>query len=149
MAVDEISRRLMATVNKYAAIAFPNYRFEFVWGAQVRLLVHRPKGTTDVRKLSGAESKLFTLILTMSQLMFKPKSKRLSLLILDEPSASFSKETLERFHRLLPYMQQLIPSILIVTPKSEERYPGAHEYTVVRDASGATVKKGHPSEITA
>jgi ABC-type sugar transport system ATPase subunit len=85
----------------------------------------------------------------MSQLMFKPKSKRLSLLILDEPSASFSKETLERFHRLLPYMQQLIPSILIVTPKSEERYPGAHEYTVVRDASGATVKKGHPSELTA
>lgn len=149
MAVEEISRRLMATVNKYAPIAFKGYTFEFVWGPQVRLLVHRPKGTTDVRKLSGAESKLFTLILVMSQLMFVPKSKRLSLLILDEPSASFSGPTLERFHRLLPHIQQLIPSILIVTPKSQERYEGAAEYTVVRNSDGAEIRKGHPDEIVA
>lgn len=147
MAVDEISRRLMATVNKYASIAFSDYAFEFVWDTQVQLLVHRPKGTTDVRKLSGAESKLFTLILVISQLMFRPRSQRLSLLILDEPSASFSGETLAKFHALLPHIQQLIPSILIVTPKSDERYPGAAEYTVYRDANGAQLKKGHPSEI--
>lgn len=147
MAVNEISRQLMATVNRYAPIAFPGYTFEFVWGSKVQLLVHRPKGTTDVRKLSGAESKLFTLILVMSQLMFVPKAKRLSLLVLDEPSASFSAATLDKFHKLLPHLQQLIPSILVVTPKSEERFPGASEYTVYRDSSGAEIRKGHPSDF--
>lgn len=147
MAVDEISKRLMKMVNKLSSIAFKDYVFEFVWDTQVQLLVHRPKGTTDVRKLSGAESKLFTLILVISQLMFVPRSRRLSLLILDEPSASFSGKTLEKFHALLTYIQKLIPSILIVTPKSEERYPGAVEYTVYRNAEGAEIRKGHPSEI--
>ena len=147
MAVEAISERLIAVINQMAPVVFNNYRFEFVWGTQVQLLVHRPKKqTTDVRKLSGAESKLFTLILVFALLMFVPSKKRLSLLTLDEPTASFSDATIEKFHALLPHLLTLVPSILIITPKSAERYKGAHEYTVYRDHTGAEIRRGHPDD---
>jgi DNA repair exonuclease SbcCD ATPase subunit len=148
MAIEAISQRLMATVNKYAPLVFDDYHFEFSWGSQISILVHRNgQVPTDVRKLSGAESKLFTLILVLSLLMFVPKAKRLSLLILDEPLASFSEETGELFHRLLPHIQQVIPSILVVTPDARERYEGAKEYTVVKNSKGSKIVQGHPSNI--
>lgn len=148
MIIDAISTHLMNTVNQFSSLVFSGYKFEFVWGPQVQLLVHRPKiGTTDVRKLSGAESKLFTLILVLALMRFVPKRKRLNMLILDEPTASFSAETTNLFHMLLPQINQLIPSILVVTPRSDERYAGAHEYTVVRDKGGSYIKKGHPDDV--
>jgi DNA repair exonuclease SbcCD ATPase subunit len=148
MIIEAISSHLMNTVNQFSSLVFSGYKFEFVWGSQVQLLVHRPKlGTTDVRKLSGAESKLFTLILVLALMRFVPKRKRLNMLILDEPSASFSTETTALFHKLLPQINQLIPSILVVTPRAEERYAGAHEYTVVRDKGGSVIKKGHPDDV--
>lgn len=145
--VGAISEQMMATVNRLSSLVFDKYRFEFVWDTQVRLLVHRPGGTSDVRRLSGSESILFTLILVFSLMMFVPSSKRLSLLILDEPCASFHEDTIALFHTLLPHLNQLIPSILVVSPKAYERYEGAHEYTVYRDKTGASLKKGHPSHV--
>ena len=148
MAVEAISQRLMSTVNKYAPLVFEDYHFEFVWNSQISLLVSRNGGEpTDVRKLSGAESKLFTLILVLSLLMFVPKAKRLSLIILDEPLASFSEETGELFHKLLPHIQQVIPSILVVTPDARERFEGANEFTVVKTSKGSQIVQGHPSTI--
>jgi DNA repair exonuclease SbcCD ATPase subunit len=148
MVIDAISNHLVTTLNSYSKLVFSNYTFEFVWGTQVQLLVHRPKlPTTDVRKLSGAESKLFTLILVLALMKFVPKRKRLNLLVLDEPTASFSKETTEVFHQLLGQLGEVIPSILVVTPKSEERVEGAMEYTVVRDKAGSRIVKGHPDDI--
>lgn len=149
MAIEAISQRLMAQVNKYAPLVFQDYHFDFVWDSQISIRVHRP-GTdepTDVRKLSGAESKLFTLIFVLSQLMFVPKNKRLSLLVLDEPMASFSEETSELFQKLLPHILQLIPSILVVTPDARERLEGANEYTVLRTIKGSRIVKGHPNEL--
>jgi DNA repair exonuclease SbcCD ATPase subunit len=147
MAIESISKHLMASVNRYAALVFENYSFEFVWGTQIQILVHRPEGVSDVRKLSGAESMLFTLILILSLLVFVPKSKRLSLLILDEPYASFSDGTAELFTKLLPHITQVIPSVLIITPKSEFRVDGANEFTMMKQHGGTVLKKGHPDEI--
>lgn len=147
MAIESISNHLMATVNRYAALVFENYSFEFVWGTQIQILVHRPEGTSDVRKLSGAESMLFTLILILSQLVFVPKSKRLSLLILDEPYASFSEGTAELFAKLLPHIVQVIPSVLIITPKSEYRFAGATEFTAIKQQGGTVIRKGHPNDL--
>jgi len=145
--VEAISDQMMTTVNRLSSLVFENYRFEFVWDSQIRLLVHRPVGTSDVRKLSGSESMLFTVILVFSLMMFVPSHKRLSLLILDEPCASFHEDTIRQFHTLLPHLSQLIPSILVVSPKEYERYEGAKEYTIYRDQSGASIKRGHPSEL--
>ena len=147
MVIEAISQHLMGLVNKYATLVFDNYIFEFVWGSQIQILVHRPSGTTDVRKLSGAESKLFTIVLVLALLAFVPKSKRMSLLILDEPTASFGAESTAMLHKLLPHLISIIPSVLVVTPKSDERFEGATELTVVRTREGARIVKGHPSQM--
>jgi len=149
LAIEAIATQIMATVNKYSALVFDDYHFEFVWGSQIQILVHRGKEPpTDVRKLSGAESILFTLIfVVLSLLMFVPKRKRLSLLVLDEPTASFSEGTIALFEKLLPHITQVIPSVLIVTPKTQIRFEGAREVTVVRDNSGAYIKEGHPDAL--
>jgi len=155
MMINNISRTLSATLNKYAKLVFPeDYTFEFDFKTQFAILVHRKYGkktsTSDVRKLSGAECKIFTLILILSMLTFVPPERRSSLLILDEPSANFSKETQEAFASLLPVLNKVIPCIVIITPKIEERYHGAREFTVVKSLQGtSTIVEGHPAELEA
>jgi len=148
MAIEAISARLMQQINHYAHLVFPGYTFEFRWDTQISILVHRPNGeTSDVRKLSGAESTLFTLILIPSLLAFTPERKRVSAIILDEPSASLSEVTIQAFHELLPLINKLIPCIVVITPKADERLASAKNYTVLRKKTGATIVEGHPSEL--
>ena len=148
MAIEAISAQLVASINRYSSLVFDNYRFEFVWGTKIQLLVHRNgEPPTDVRKLSGAESMLFTIILVLSLLIFVPKNKRLSLLILDEPTASFSEGTTDLFNKLLPHVNQVIPSVLVITPKSSIRVSGARELTVLRDREGSKIVEGHPDAL--
>lgn len=152
MAVEAIGSRLMKIVNKYASLVFPeDYRFGFEWGKELSLTVKRRYGKkilmSDVRKLSGAESKLFTVVLVLALLSFVPSHKRSSLMILDEPTANFSRETIQSFHDLLPTLAQVIPSIVVITPKDEEVYDGAHNFTVVKESGQARIVEGHPSSF--
>ncbi len=157
MAVKAISKQLMKAVNKLAKVIFPeDFEFDFVWeGSKISLTVTRKyregrklkTKTTDVRKLSGAESKLYTFILVFAHLKFVPHHKRSNVLILDEPDAAFSAETTEAFKKLLPLLNKVIPSIVVITPRTAERYPGAIEYTVVKEKGEARMVEGHPSTI--
>lgn len=147
MAVEAISTRLMELVNRYASLVMPTYTFEFVWEANsIQILAKRPEGISDVRKLSGAESMLFTLILILSLLVFVPDKKRTNVLILDEPTASFSDATIGLFVDLLPHLTNVIPSIIVVTPK-KLTIPGARCLTVVKGNRGSYLAKGHPDEL--
>jgi DNA repair exonuclease SbcCD ATPase subunit len=153
MAVEAISQHLMALVNRYAQRIMPEkFTFEFRWDSQIRILVHRHYGkkvkTSDVRKLSGAESTLFTIILVCALLAFVPSSKRVNVMILDEPTARFSPAMEEVFKDLLPILNQIVPSIIVITPKMEV-YPGAKPYTVVKDNGDAVIVPGFPHEVAA
>lgn len=153
MAVTAISHSLMAQVNKYASRIFPeNYRFELSWEkSQISILCHRRYGkkveVSDVRKLSGAESRLFTYVMVLSLLTFVPENKRCSVLILDEPATNMSAETRESFKELLHVMNSIIPCIIVITPKSDEVYDGAISYTAVKKNGVSTLVEGHPSTI--
>lgn len=153
MAVTAISHSLMAQVNKYASRIFPeNYRFELSWEkSQIAILCHRRYGkkveVSDVRKLSGAESRLFTYVMVLSLLTFVPENKRCSVLILDEPATNMSTETRESFKELLHVMNSIIPSIIVLTPKSDEVYDGATAYTAVKKNGVSNLVEGHPSTI--
>ena len=156
-AVKAVSSRLMAEVNKYAKSIFPeDFDFEFKWeSSKVQLLVNRRyrEGkktkvvTSDVRKLSGAESKLYTFVLVLAHLTFVPARKRSNVLILDEPDSNMSGETTESFKRLLPILNKVIPSIIVITPRTSERYEGAQEFTVLKEKGEARIVKGHPSTV--
>jgi DNA repair exonuclease SbcCD ATPase subunit len=151
MIVEQIVVRLMSLVNQYSQQVFEeSYKFEFIWDTDISILAHRANGkVTDVRKLSGAESTLFTIILVCALLSFVPARKRCNFMILDEPTSHMSAHNKEILHNALKLLTGLIPSIIIVTPKMEERYYGAREYTIVKGRDGISrLEDGHPSKIT-
>lgn len=157
MAIKSVSTKLMTEINKYAKLIFPeDFEFGFSWeSSKISLTVTRKyrKGkklktlTSDVRKLSGAESKLYTFILVLAHLTFVPQRKRSNVLILDEPTANFSADTTEAFRKLLPILLKVIPSIIVITPRTDERYEGATEFTVLKEKGEARIVPGHPSTI--
>lgn len=156
MVISVLSQHLMAQINKYAKLAFDeDLRFRLVWEkTQVQLLVDRyyhgrkEPVTSDVRRLSGAETTLFTIITVLALLNFVPSHRRSNVLIMDEPTAHFGPSNIEKFKELLPLLLSVIPSIIIITPKVDQRYRGAREYTAVKEKNGAIrLCKGHPSNI--
>lgn len=151
LVVQALSSRLGQQIAKYASIVFPEFKFELKWDAsQVEFLVHRHfkdrVDTTDIRRLSGAETKLFTVVLVMALMAFVPSEKRSSMIVLDEPAANMGPANIQRFQELLPMLNKMIPSVIIITPKSEERY-GGREFTVCKIRGSTTVVEGHPSTI--
>lgn len=154
LVIQAISKRLMQQVNKYAKLAFQDdFHFTLEWdSSQVQFLVHRRYGkrvdTTDVRRLSGAETKLFTIVLILALLSFVPTHKRSSMIVLDEPAANMGDTARASFIELLQVLKTVIPSVIIVTPRSEERY-GGHEFTITKRKGTTTIVKGHPSQIAA
>lgn len=146
-----IGNRLMQIVNKYAAVVFnEDYKFSLEWeSSQINILCTRKAGkselTSDVRKLSGAESRLFTLILILALLSFVPSNKRPNLLLLDEPDSAMSNETAEAFYKIIKVLSNAIESIVIITVK-DNTYPDTQCYTIVRDGTSKIVE-GHPDEL--
>jgi DNA repair exonuclease SbcCD ATPase subunit len=157
MAIKSVSTKLMQEINKYAKLIFPeDFDFGFSWeSSKISLTVTRKyrQGkkvktlTSDVRKLSGAESKLYTFILVLAHLTFVPARKRSNVLILDEPDSNMSAETSDAFKKLLPILNKVIPSIIVITPRTEQRYEGAQEFTVLKEKGEAKIVSGHPSTI--
>ena len=119
--------------------------------SDIDILVHRRFGkrveTSDVRELSGAESRLLTYVMVLALMTFIPESKRSSVLIMDEPTANMSPEIIESFKQLLEVMATVIPTVVVVTPMPEEVYDGATCYTVVKRNGLSTIVEGHPSTI--
>ena len=153
LAIQSISHRLMEIVNRYAKMVFPeDYTFSIEWLTRdLNILVHRRYGKkvipSDVRKLSGAESKIFTFILILALLTFVPHSKRSSLMVLDEPTANFSQDTTDAFRRFLPVLLSVIPTVVLITPKTDERYENSKDYTVIKTNGRSSIVKGRPSEL--
>lgn len=148
--VEQIGARLMSLVNSYSQQVFEeSYRFEFIWDTDISIIAHRPNGkSSDVRKLSGAESTLFTIILVCALMSFVPSKKRCNFMILDEPTSHMSAHNKEILHNALKLLTSLIPSIIIVTPKMEERYEGARAYTIVKGRDGISrLEEGHPDKF--
>ena len=148
--IKSICVKLEEKVNEYAKLIFPeDYHFEFELDTQFSILVSRKYGkktiTSDVRKLSGAEKRLFSLVLLISLLVFVPKNHRSNLLILDECDANMGTENRDRFIRFLPVLQKAIPSIVVITPLGHQPYLTISPkiYTVVKERNGtASIQEG-------
>ena len=147
-----VCQKLEHQVNRYARLLFPeDFRFSFELETQFNILVTRKYGkgevTSDVRKLSGAESLLFSLILLIALLSFVPPKNRTNLLILDEPTSTFSPEMIEAFVKFLPTLNSVIPHIVVITPLPNSSYPGAKHYTVVKKGGKSRIVEGSGSSV--
>ena len=133
-------------VNKYSKLLFPeDYTFTFELDTNFSILVTRVHNknseTSDVRKLSGAERKLFSLVLLISLLSFVPKAKRTNLLVLDEPTAAMGEDNKASLIRFLPVLQSIIPNIVVITPLDKQ------DYSVINPRVWTVQKKGMQSRI--
>jgi DNA repair exonuclease SbcCD ATPase subunit len=143
---------LEEVLNSYSKTLLPeDYKFSLEMDTQFRIEVTRNGALpSDVRRLSGAESSLFSLLLWAGLMSFVPKAARPNVLILDELDANMSEETKERFCEFLPKLLNVVEHIVVVTPQSDVRYedyvPNVKYVTVVKKGLTAKIVQGKASD---
>lgn len=145
--IKTICSRLEDVINKYASYVFPeDYSFSFQLDTQFSITVTRKyqgkEVTSDVRKLSGAESKLFSILLLIGLLTFIPESRRTNLLILDEPDASMGQETVDLLLQFLKVLNKIVPNIIVITPRNYDPGEEANIMTVVKKGTESKLVEG-------
>lgn len=139
------AKTLEQRMNDNAPLLFPEpMKFEFEPDAtSFSIIVTRGIGkkakTSDVRFLSGAESRQFNLCIVLSMLPLIPARRRTNIIVLDEINANLSEAATDLFaQQFLPTLQQVVPHVIVITPL-DTSYPNAKTVTVV--------KEGHSSKL--
>ena len=151
--INTVCQRLEEVLNSYSKSLLPeDYKFNLEMDTQFRIEVTRNGALpSDVRRLSGAESSLFSLLLWAGLMSFVPKASRPNVLILDELDANMSDETKERFCEFLPKLLNVVEHIVVVTPQSDVRYedyvPNVKYVTVVKKGLVAKLVPGKAIDI--
>lgn len=138
---------LETQVNKFARFTFSeDFTFEFKYDKRLEVLVHRRYGkktkTTDVKRLSGAEKRMFTLLLVIATYTLTPQKQRSNVLILDEMEANMGPEAIQNFLKALPVLNKIVPHIVVITPKPELHVDGARSFTAVKKNGVTTLVEG-------
>jgi DNA repair exonuclease SbcCD ATPase subunit len=128
---------LQTNLNHYRDLIFAE-PFEFSVEASdsgVSIMVDRnngkPDAVSDVRHLSGAESECFALLCAASLITLTPDSRKLNMIVLDEPTSHMHQVTRELFNqKFVPFLRELVPSIFIITPHDDDCSPNSAEWVV-------------------
>lgn len=78
---------------------------------------------SDVRRLSGYESKMFPVASLLSMAKILPDELRTNILVLDEIEANMSAMSRKKLLAMLPELQKVYPCICIVTPTTIAEFP--------------------------
>jgi hypothetical protein len=111
-------------------------------GRSFDLLVTRHGHTSDVRYLSGAQSRFFIALSAVALRKMLPANKQFNVMILDEFDAGVSTAEFDKFsNQFLPFITEDIPSVIIITPRSTSEFPinNAVNYHFVRDKGKTTI----------
>jgi DNA repair exonuclease SbcCD ATPase subunit len=146
--VERCAKMIEQQINKMRRLFFAeNFVFEFKYEKRLEFLVHRKVGkhvmTSDVCKLSGAEQRLFTVLLVLARITLLPKTKRTNLLVLDEPEANLGPARQNLFVKALPLMNKIVPHIVVLSPRTDLQIPGARVYSLIKDKGVTTLIKGN------
>ena len=147
--VKKIAASVEKNLNHYAKLLYQEpYSFQLVvkdnaFDAIVTRNLDGKNSSSDIRRMSGAESRIFSLAFLLSVLPLIPRSRRLNFLILDEPEVNLDDGMLQIFRDvLLPELNKLIPSIIVISPKDELVTPSCHLITVVKQGSVSKLIQG-------
>ena len=145
--IQNLARTIEANMNKFAPLLYNEpIRFEFtVSETNFQILYHRTYGkrmsVSDVRTLSGAESRFFNFLLPLSILPLIPASRRCNTIIFDEPLVNLDAPARESFiTRFIPALATLIPSVVIITPQADEKFEHARIVKVVKYKGTSTLE---------
>lgn len=142
----QFAASLEQRMNENAPLLFPEpMSFEFVvqpnnFGINVTRGRGKNAKTSDIKMLSGAESRQFNLCLVMSLLPMIPLKRRTNMIVLDEMDANLSEPARELYvNEFIPALQKIVPHVVVITPL-EDIYPGARSYMVVKEGNKSEVK---------
>lgn len=145
--IQRFAKMLESQVNKFARFTFSeDFTFEFKYEKRLEVLVHRRYGkrikSTDVKRLSGAEKRMFTLLLVIADYTLTPLNKRSNMLVLDEMEANMGPEAIQNFLKALPVLNKIVPHIVVITPKPDLHVEGARCFTAVKKNGVTTLVSG-------
>lgn len=144
--VAQIGLAIEDSLNSYAKMLFDfPIKFQLViTDTKFQILAHRNGIISDVRSLSGAESRYFSLLTLVALLPFCPLSQRVDIVILDEIEANLDESFRQRYVSIfLPELLKVVPKVLIVTPLDEKSFyiPKCHSYVVTKKNGKSTLAK--------
>lgn len=152
--VQRIAKSIELNLNKHSRQIFSeDFKFNLeVADGKFDILVTRTvrgkRVTSDVRHLSGAESRLFIYQSLLALLPLIPSSRRLNFIILDEPDSNMDMPTLETFsERLLPALCKIVPSVVVITPRHDYMSPNARIVTVVKEGGRSRLVDGSYQDV--
>lgn len=148
--VRQIAKHIEKNLNRHARQVFAeDFRFSLVvedsgqFGVNVTRHANRKTTTSDVRMMSGAESRLFIYLFVLALLPLLPSNRRLNTLLLDEPDANMDPETREVFRdNLVPKLAKIVPCLIVISPNQDIVPQHARVYTVVKDKGVSRLVKG-------
>jgi DNA repair exonuclease SbcCD ATPase subunit len=153
-AVNAVLQELEHRMNQHAELLFVE-PIEFKFSAKpgrVSLLYRHRKASkarkhlwADIRELSGQESRAFSLLFFCQVRPLLP-TVQTDFVVLDEMDANMSQPTRDLFAKeFLPYLQTVIPKIIIATPDNNTAYSGRIISLVKKD--GVTRLEGQKASV--
>ena len=136
--VQELGKHLEKALNTYAPFIYREpFKFELeVTAREFYIWAHRNGKRSDVKMLSGAERRMFTLLLVFAFLGLIDPSRRTNILVLDEPTANLDSAYREAFiNDFLTLLRSSISSVVVITPLTEEIYPDARLFQAIKKGS--------------
>ena len=98
--------------------------------------------TSDVRHLSGAETRMFQLLWTAAVLPLLPSSRRCNVLVLDEFEAGVDAATRSLMsNEYLPRLARMVPHVLFISPYDVEPDEGRRILQVKRKGGRSIVEE--------
>lgn len=146
----EVLRRAAAAVednlNKYSPLLFAermSFRIVVDENTTDITAVRQNGQASDVRFLSGAESRMFSLLWLIGVLPLIPDSRRVNLAVLDEFESGVDDMTRKMLvDEYLPRLNELVPHVVFVTPGTVEDGPGRRLVTVVKEKGVSRLVEG-------
>ena len=140
----DASSRICSNLNRFAPLLFPE-KMEFsarLSDGNLDFHVTRFDGrTSDIRHMSGAESRLFSLVWLLGVLPLVPESRRCNMVVLDEFEANLDQVTRDLLvNEYLPALNEVVPHVVFLTPNTPpEPGRGRRLLTVVKEGDASTV----------
>lgn len=142
----DASSRICSNLNRFAPLLFPE-KVEFtahLSEGNLDFHVTRFDGrTSDIRHMSGAESRLFSLVWLLGVLPLVPESRRCNIVVLDEFEANLDQVTRDLLvNEYLPALNEVVPHVVFLTPNTPpEPGLGRRSLMVVKEGKVSRVEQ--------
>lgn len=146
-AADAVCTLLESNLNLYRELIFVEpFTFQVEASATgISIRVDRGNGhETDVRYLSAAEADCFSCLFLMSILPLIHESRRVNMVVLDEPMCHAHEVTRKVFRdKFLPVLCSVVPHVFVITQNDDDYIEGSRKLYIVKEEGVSRIEDAH------